>query len=174
MSIKAPRITINRNARSDSNVSTIYFVLNSNIAVDKMTETQATDLRDELDDYLMTNLLQNAETMARIFGQAPLVRNITVERFEWEVGGKLHRLHANLIVTVHHHVATYSIDKVNKRLRNWLNAQDTRSNGWYVHSRLNDRKAENYSNKERREDKNRQMEERDDLTEELERLTLSN
>lgn len=167
-----PRITISRNARSDTNVSTIYFVMNSNIPVKNMTEGQVTDIRDELDDYIMNNLLTNGTTMGEIFGHAPLVKSISVDRFDWEVGTIMKRLHANLIVTIHHHMGNYSVNKANKRLQDWLNEQDTRSNGWYVHSRLNDRKAENYANKERRADRNRQYEEREDLADELERLTL--
>src|SRR5687768_2158554 len=134
MSLNIPRILINRFARTDTKGTTIYFVLNSQISMKGLSEGQVTEIGDEVDDFLMDNLLQNGTVLANIFGKKPLVKSISVDRLDWEIGNKMHRLHANLVVTIHHHVGKYSIEKINDRLRLWLNAQDTRSNGWHVHS----------------------------------------
>lgn len=169
---KVPRITFSRNARSDTNVTSIGFVINTNIGVQNKTQEQLTELRDTLDDLIVSGLLQDGAAMAKVFGEAPLVKSIAVDRLNWEVGDIQHRLHANLVVTIHHHVGKYSVPKVKDRLQSWLNAQDSPSNGWYVHFIINDRRAENYGNKDIRVPKNNQIEEQDMLSDELQRLAI--
>lgn len=170
---KAPRITISRNAVSDTNLTSIFFVINSNVGVQNRTPDQLNELRDSFDDHIMNYLLQSPAAMSKVFGETPLVESLRVERFDWEVGDKVHRLHANLIVTIHHHVKNYSVDKVNQRLREWLNAQEMPpAKGWYVHSFLVDRRAENYANKNKRAEKNNEIEQDEDLEQEFSRLAM--
>lgn len=144
------------------------------MSMQEKTIEQLNDTKNMLDDHIMNYLLQSQTEMANVFGSAPLVKSIHVDRFDWEVGDNKHRLHANIIFTIHHHVKQYSVEGTTSRLRDWLNAQNLPGvKSWYVHGFLNDRRGDNYANKNKREQKNDEIEQDADLTDELERLSIN-
>lgn len=171
--LSAPKVIIRRHAKSATNVTSALFILNTNIPVQNKTEEQVVSIRDYISEYLEQHLLGSSAAMGKVFGNAPLVQSIEVDSFNWEVGYLKHRIHANLVLTIRHQVAKYSVIKASHRLQAWLNSQKIDPVvGWYVHNKLSDMKSINYANKEIRKVANEQIAERDELADEIERLSV--
>jgi hypothetical protein len=157
-------------ATENTNYTAISLTMNSNKAVQ---ESDSKDLTDRFRIKLRHDLLGDADALSKVFGDSKLIKRIEAGHFGGEVGGKFHRYHMNLHVSILHHVPRYSIIKLAKRLAEWLNENDDILNAksWYVHAANDAGKRKNYNNKEARWKKNDQVERNPDFVDEIDRLS---
>ncbi len=151
------------------NITAVSLTCNSNIAPG--TPEYAQDLMDMFKQLFQT-ILSTGQAVQWIFGNKDKIKKIQVNSISPEIGSVQKRVHINLNVTLQHVVPRYSVTKLAKRLKEFLDYNDTPSKGWHVHARLGDRRGENYDTKVDRWANNDRVDKNTD--EEIKRLSTDN
>lgn len=133
----------NRAEKDSRNVTRFFLVANSNVSSERFS---ALDFAEDMDDLFA---LMVGEDAGEVFGDSEWVQVTAADGPHVEVGAKQHRLHFNAVITLKHQVGGYSIGKLKKRIKAYLDENWNESRGWHVHVRLlQDAQRENYANKD--------------------------
>jgi hypothetical protein len=154
------------------NSTNVLFTINANQAVSDRTQYE--EMIEGLND-LITNVLQNEDLRAQVFGNQDVVPEVKVTSLSFEIGDRYHRLHAHLTVDIQHQVGAYSVKKLRDRLKAVLDEYGQHiTPGFHVNTQYKGRSEaafKNYATKERRKANNLAVLEREDVAEEVERLS---
>jgi hypothetical protein len=135
--------------QNNHNFTIISFQFNSNMRI--VTPQQFDDFEQEMSDLIQKELPKYSDWL---FGNASVIKKVTFETFGVEVGSIQKRGHVHTTVRIEHKVPNYSVGKLNRRLKLWLDTYGP-GNGWYVYSRLTKDGAQlNYDNKRLRDIEN--------------------
>ena len=118
----------------------------------KENKPQANDLVQEKLWDILEDMEQNG--METIVGSGTYIKSIKTSSYAVEVGSKFHRIHAHFVLTIKHFLEKYSLKKLQARIQDWLNDNDSTlvpvSKNWSVYLRLLPLYADNYTSKEGR------------------------
>ena len=159
-------VSFNTNTRNDSNYTIVQLTLNSNRRI--LTPQAFEDFEIEMEQLFQKTMPEYSEYLC---GNNRVVKSISVESFGVEVGNIQKRGHVHMTVKVEHKAPNYSVRKLNKRFKDWLNAVSGRE-GWAVYGVLSKGGAQlNYDNKRLRQIANAKVVNTGFEAEEIDRLS---
>lgn len=149
------------------NVTAVALTCNTNMYIN--TQQRYNDFIKDMKTLFFGPLSKDYRVY--LFGPKTLVRKVEATHFGIEVGHKQLRGHVNITYFIYHHVAKYSVGKLNRRFKVLLDRIYPYSKGWHVYSKLLPFYQANYSNKEERHEVNNQVADDQQETEDFQRLS---
>jgi hypothetical protein len=153
--------------KTDRTLTSVMFMCNSNEA---MGEESYSAFQRAIDLLIHHKLTQEDEA-EEVFGKPPLVDEVEFIAYATEIGDKYKKAHFNLQVDIWHYVERYSVNKLRKRMKEWLDTYYTPKRNWNVFCSLLKRSRTNYANKDLRRIAYKKMNAKPELQTELRRLS---
>jgi hypothetical protein len=159
-------VTFNTNRSNDSNYTIVQLTLNSNRRI--LTPQAFEDFQIEMGQLFEDTMPKYSDYL---FGNNRVIKSVSVESFGIEVGPVQKRGHVHMTVKIEHRAPNYSVRKLNKRFKDWLNSVSG-TRGWAVYGVLSKGGAQlNYDNKRLRQIANARVVNTGFEAEEIDRLS---